>query len=151
MRDLNTKKLASCVVHVLYGSMTVCLKTPRETSASLENNIKAHFANVFIFLVIFLLCLKVVSATFLLVCFLSLQGSTCEIRKNVFFFSLQKFFSFSRKSKFRILDIQISWLYQIPTYLWSKHSLLTKFGQFMSNYKIKNFIKNFYKKLHSEN
>ena len=40
--------------------------------------------------------LKVVSATFLLV-FLSLQESTCEIRENIF--------TFSRKSKFRILDI----------------------------------------------
>ena len=32
------------------------------------------------------LCLKVVSATFLLVCFLSLNESTCQTRKNVFYF-----------------------------------------------------------------
>ena len=52
-----------------------------------------------------LLSLKVVSATILLVCFLSLKESTCETKKNV---SLQKLFSFSRISNFRILDIQIS-------------------------------------------
>ena len=51
--------------------------------------------------------LKVVSATFLLVCFLSLKKSTCETRKNIFFISLQKLISPSRKSNFRFLDIQI--------------------------------------------
>ena len=39
--------------------------------------------------------LKVVPATFLLVCFLSLKESTCETRTNVFV-SLQKLFSFSK-------------------------------------------------------
>ena len=34
--------------------------------------------------------------------------------KNMFFISLQKLFSFSRKSNFRIPDIQISWRHQIP-------------------------------------
>ena len=38
-----------------------------------------------------------------------------KLRKT-FFILLQKLFSFSRKSKFRILDIQISWRHQI-----SKH------------------------------
>ena len=52
--------------------------------------------------------LKVVSATFLLVCFLSLKESTCETRKK-FLISLQKLFSFSRRSNFRFLDI-----YQMP-------------------------------------
>ena len=51
--------------------------------------------------------LKVVSATFVLVCFLSLNESTCQTRKSVFI-SLQKLFSFSRKSYFRILHFQIS-------------------------------------------
>ena len=37
------------------------------------------------------------SATFLLVCFLSLNESTCQTRK-ILFISLQKLFSFSRKS-----------------------------------------------------
>ena len=57
--------------------------------------------------------LKVVSATFVLVCFLSLKESTCKTRKNVFN-SLQTLFSFSRKSNFRILHFQISWRHQMP-------------------------------------
>ena len=32
-------------------------------------------------------CLKVVSATFLLVCFVCLKESTCETRKNAFYFT----------------------------------------------------------------
>ena len=36
--------------------------------------------------------LKVVSATFLLVCSVSLKASTCETRKNVFYFTLKYFF-----------------------------------------------------------
>ena len=42
-------------------------------------------------------CLKVVSATFLLVCFLlCLNESTCETKKNVLFF-LQKLFSWENQ------------------------------------------------------
>ena len=74
----------------------------------------------------------------------------------MFFISLQKLFSFSRKSNFRILHIQISWRHQMAkgkarnTFYWitwegSKHSLLMKFGQVMSNYKRKNFINKFYR------
>ena len=37
-------------------------------------------------------CLKVVSATFLPVCFLSLKESTCETRKNVFYFTSKALF-----------------------------------------------------------
>ena len=98
--------------------------------------------------------LKVVSATFLLVCILSLNDRTCQTRKNVFS-SLQKLFSLLRKWKFRILHFQISWRHQMPkqkhrnTFHWIswevKHSLLMKFGLFMSHYKRKNFIKKFYK------
>ena len=36
--------------------------------------------------------LKVVSATFLQVCFLYLKQSTCETRKNVFYFTSKAFF-----------------------------------------------------------
>ena len=36
---------------------------------------------------LFQLALKVVSATFLLVCFLSLNESTCQTRKNAFYFT----------------------------------------------------------------
>ena len=39
-------------------------------------------------------CLKVVSATFLLVCFLCLKGSTSETRKNVFYFISKALFVF---------------------------------------------------------
>ena len=49
--------------------------------------LRYHFhdgRNPFILLHIF--GLKVVSATFLLVCFVSLKESTCETRKNVFYF-----------------------------------------------------------------
>ena len=41
-------------------------------------------------------CLKVVSTTFLVVCFLRLKESTCETMKNIFFISLRKLFSFLR-------------------------------------------------------
>ena len=57
--------------------------------------------------------LKVVSTTFLLVCFLFLKESTCETLKSAFYFT-SKLFSFLRKSNFRILDIQIPWRHQIP-------------------------------------
>ena len=36
--------------------------------------------------------LKVVSATFLLVCFVCLKENTCETRKNVFYFTLRAFY-----------------------------------------------------------
>ena len=38
------------------------------------------------------LSLKVVSTTFLLVCFVCLKESTCETRKNVFYFTLKALF-----------------------------------------------------------
>ena len=71
-----------------------------------------HILNFF---PILLLSLKVVFATFSLVCFLCLKESTWETRKNVFI-SLQKLFLFSGKSNFRILDIQISWCHQMSKY-----------------------------------
>ena len=87
--------------------------------------------------------LKVVSFTFLLVSFLSGNDSTYQIRKKVFFISLQKLFPFSRKSNFRILHFQISWRHQMPKHkarnkfhwiTWAvNNSLLMKFGQFMSH------------------
>ena len=82
---------------------------------------------------------KVVSATFLLVCFLSLKESFCQNWEECFLFHFKSFFLFL-KSKFRILDIQVSWRHQMPN-LGSKHSLLMKFTQFSSYYKRKNFIK----------
>ena len=56
--------------------------------------------------------LKVVSATFLLVSFSSVNESTYQTRKS-FFISLQKLFPLLRKSNFRILRFQISWRHQM--------------------------------------
>ena len=64
--------------------------------------------------------LHVVSTTFLLICFVSLKGTTCALGK-MFFISLQKLFSFSRKSKLRILDTQISWRHQMPKHIKETH------------------------------
>ena len=71
------------------------------------------------------------------------------------FVSLQKLFSFTKTSKFRILNIQISWSHEMPKHknkehillnnLGSKHGLLMEFGQFMSHHKRKKFAKKFYK------
>ena len=53
----------------------------------------------------------------------------------------QKVFSFTRKSKFRILDIQILWRHQMRKCKTRNafYSLSIEFGQFMSYYKTKNF------------
>ena len=62
----------------------------------------------------------------------------------MFFISLEKLFLFSRKSNFRVLDIQISWRHQMPkhktrnTVYWITWD---KFGQFMSYCKRKAVIK----------
>ena len=89
--------------------------------------------------------------------FWSLNESTCQTRKIFFYFTSKVRFPFSRKSNFRILHFQISWRHQMPkhktrnTFHWSlnilgiKYSLLMKFGQFISYYIRKNFIKKFYK------
>ena len=58
--------------------------------------------------------LKVVSTTFLPVCFLSLNKSTCKTSSKAS--SLQKLFPFSRKPNFRILEFQISWCHLMPKY-----------------------------------
>ena len=51
--------------------------------------------------------LKVVSATFLLVCFLHLKESTCETRTNVFYFTSKALFVLEI-IKFNFSDIQMS-------------------------------------------
>ena len=79
------------------------------------------------------------------------------------FCNLKKYFHFTSKvlfvlatfkfQNFRILNFRMPW----DTWAWnkkyillnkfrSKHSLVIKFSKFMSNYKIKTFIKKFYKK-----
>ena len=78
---------------------------------------------------------------------IGLNESTCQIKKNIFNL-LQNLFSFLRKLNFRILHFQILWRKKNKKYLSlnnleSKHSVLMKFGQFMSHYKRKNFIKKF--------
>ena len=59
--------------------------------------------------------LKVVSTKFFLVCFLIPEESFCETKTKKFNL-VQRLFSFSRKLKFRILDVQISWRHQMPKY-----------------------------------
>ena len=65
------------------------------------------------------------------------------------FISLQKLFSFSRKSDIRILDIQISWRHQMPKnktrntfywLMWEINSPSMKFGQYMWHYNKKKKI-----------
>ena len=82
--------------------------------------------------------LEFMSATFLSVWFLSLKETNWETKK---MFLLQNLFSFLRKSKFRILDIQISCVIKRPTIkkkhillnnLGIKQSLLMKVAQFIS-------------------
>ena len=96
--------------------------------------------------------LKVVSATFLLVWFLNLNESTCQTRKNVFYFNNS---FLSRENQilefkiFRFHDVikclSIKQKNILLNNLGSKHNLLMKFGQFMSYSKRNNFIKIFYK------
>ena len=59
---------------------------------------------------LFKFCVRYIFATFL-----SLKESTCKTRK-MFFIWLQNLFPFSRKSKFRTLDIQILWCHQMPNH-----------------------------------
>ena len=111
-----------------------------------------NFIELFAYFVPLSASLKFVSATFVLVCFLTLNEVLLKLGK-MLFISLQKLFSFSRKSNFRILHFQILWRHQMPkhktrnTFHWKtwEYSLLMKFGQFMSYYKRKNFIKKFNK------
>ena len=66
-----------CVILELY-------LTPRTKPKFFRNSVKQNVFSKFEFI-----ALKVVSATFLLVCFLSLSESTCQTRKN--FYGKMKF------------------------------------------------------------
>ena len=77
----------------------------------------------------------------------------------MFFISLEKVFSFSRKSNFKIQHFRILWRHQMPNHktrnilqnnLGSKHSLLLKFGQFVILQE-KKFHQKFLQKLRPEN
>ena len=97
---------------------------------------------------------NVVSATFLLLCFSSLNGNTCQTWKNVFYFTLKALFVLE-KIKFSILDVKTLRCHQMPkiktrntfySVTWEvNNSLLMKLCQFMSYYKRKKFIKKLYK------
>ena len=63
--------------------------------------------------------LKVVYSTYLLLCFLSLDQSTCETRKNIVYFTSKS--SFHSRENW-ILDFQISWHHQMP-----KHKIRNTF------------------------
>ena len=90
--------------------------------------------------------LKVVSATFLLVSLLSVNESTYQTRKSVFYFTSKALFVLE-KIKFKFHDVikclSIKEEIHFTENLVSKHSLFMKFDQFMSYYKRKNFIKKF--------
>ena len=103
-----------------------------------------------------LLTLKVVSTTFLLICFVYLKESTCKTRKNAFYVTSKsllvleiiKFWQFrystimtsSNAQAWNTKHILLNNLY------WGKCSLVMRFGQFMQYYKIIFFIKKFYEK-----
>ena len=90
---------------------------------------------------------SVVTNTFLLVCLLSVKESTCETRKNAFYFSSKALFVLKKVKfqNFRYLSFMMSSNAQaynkkfiFLNNLGRKHSLLMKFGQFMSYHKRKN-------------
>ena len=93
-------------------------------------------------------------ATFLLVCFLSLNERTRQTRKHIFYFTSKALF-FLEKIKFENLRFSDFTRHQIPKHrtkkyillnnLRSKHSLLMKLDQFMSYSKRNNFIEKFCK------
>ena len=60
--------------------------------------------------------------------FLSLNKSPCQTRKFFFYISLQKLFSFSWKSNFRILNFQIWWRHQMPKHKAKNTFLLNNVG-----------------------
>ena len=87
-----------------------------------------------------LLIKRTVSATFLLICFVSPKESTCETRKNVSDFTSKALFILGiiKCQFFRYSNVMTSWNAQawntkhiLLNNLGSKHSLLTKFDQFM--------------------
>ena len=89
--------------------------------------------------------LKVVPATFLLVCFKGLNESTCQIKKNVFYLTSKPLFILEnikfQNSTFSnfMTSSNTNKKYISLNNLESKHSLLMRFGQFMSHYKRKSF------------
>ena len=98
---------------------------------------------------------KVVSATFLLVGFVSLKESTCKTRKNAFDFTSKGLLllEINNIKRFRYSNIMTSSNAQarnmrhiLLNNLGSKCSLVMKFGRFMQYYKKYIYIKKFYEK-----
>ena len=89
--------------------------------------------------------IKIVSATTLLVCFLSLKETACETSTYKFIL-LKRLFSFSRKSKFRIVEI-LSKKKKIILLnnLGSKNSLLMNLASLYHVTNKKKIIKKLYK------
>ena len=87
--------------------------------------------------------------TFLQVCFVSLRESTCETRKNVFYFTskallvlkINQILFFRYSNAMASSDAQ-AWNIKhiLLNKLGSKHSLVMKFSQFVQHYKRKIFI-----------
>ena len=103
--------------------------------------------------------LKVVSVIFLSICFLCLKDSTCETRKNVFYFISKAVFVLDKIKfqLFRYSNVMMpsngqAWntKHILLNNLESEHSLVMKFGQFMWYYKMKIFIKKFCEKYELE-
>ena len=92
----------------------------------------------------------------LLVCFVCLKESTCETRKNAFYFTTKALLVLEIINQlltfqiFKYHDVikcpRINTKHILVNNLGSKCSLVIKFGQFMQYYKIIFFIKKFYKK-----
>ena len=79
--------------------------------------------------------LKVVSATFLLICLVSLKESTCETKKNAFYFTSKVLFVLEILT-FQILKCHdiikcLSMLHETFYWIISEVNTLMKFGQFM--------------------
>ena len=95
--------------------------------------------------------LRIVSATYLLVRFLSLSKTTCQTKKNVFYFTSKALFVLEKikSNQYHFMTSSNAWVsnkkYILLNYLGSKDSLLMKFDQFLSYCKRNNFIKIFYK------
>ena len=114
-----------CVYIYIYIFIYMLIKTEYTViikSKNISTTVFLNFHNfsclqlkyIYVYMYIYYIyrALKVVSSTFLLVCSLSPKESSCETLKNVFYFTIKPL-SIIKKTKFSILDIQISWRHQM--------------------------------------
>ena len=109
------------IKHVIYW---ILFKTPLQIHyryTKMNNLSKSPSLALFFVCKLCWFLLKVVSTIFLLVCFVSLKESTCETRKNIFYFTSKSLFVLEI-IKFNFSDIQMSWRHQMP-----KHEARNKF------------------------